>query len=509
MISHNTSFSIVNAVGNKLENTELPTTRLPHISFSEKQLNSHLISLGISEITEQANTDSSTKNIAHFAKFANRKSDEESDARLSKLPSIPAEIYSKLPNLLQTSCVVFEDERQKDVYLTSGLAVLSGCMPSIYGTYDDKTVYANINSFVVAPPASGKGALAFAKSLGQKYHDEVTKESRKQISAYNKENKGRKEQQENGEKPKLKLLYIPGNISAAALIKNLEGNDGRGILCETEADTITNSLKQDWGGFSDLIRKAFQHEPISLSRKTNDEFLDIPLPKLSIAISGTPSQVNGLIKSVDDGLFSRFIFYTFKSNAEWKDVSPVAGRPNLTDYFSKVSDGVSSMIKFHDKYPAEFKLHPDQFKELNTYFKEVLSKLNLLVGEDIIGTIKRHGLIAFRIAMILSGIRKYETLDTSNCMTCSDDDFKTAMALTEVYLQHSIYMMSCLPKASKVKSAGANILYENLPTTFSRQEAVSIGEKHQIKSRTTDKYLKDLVTAKLIDSNSYGKYTKI
>ena len=42
------------------------------------------------------------------------------------------------------------------------------------------------------------------------------------------------------------------------VIKHLVNNDGSGIIVETEADTISNSLRQEWGSFSDLIRKSFQ-----------------------------------------------------------------------------------------------------------------------------------------------------------------------------------------------------------------------------------------------------------
>jgi hypothetical protein len=116
------------------------------------------------------------------------------------------------------------------------------------------------------------------------------------------------------QEPNYKILYIPANISSAMVIQHLKEGNERGIFCETEADSMGNTLKQDWGGYSDLLRKAFHHEPISYSRKTNKEFVEIDNPCLSVALSGTPGQVENLIKSSEDGLFSRFIFYSFKSN---------------------------------------------------------------------------------------------------------------------------------------------------------------------------------------------------
>ena len=51
---------------------------------------------------------------------------------------------------------------------------------------------------------------------------------------------------------------------SSAKTKSLKNS---GILCETEADTITNALKQDWGGFSDILRKGFHYEEVSYARK--------------------------------------------------------------------------------------------------------------------------------------------------------------------------------------------------------------------------------------------------
>ena len=83
----------------------------------------------------------------------------------------------------------------------------------------------------------------------------------------------------------------------------MKEGDEQGIFCETEADTMGNVLKQDWGSYSDLLRKAFHHEPVSYSRKTNKEWIELKMPRLSVALAGTPGQVEGLIKSAEDVLF--------------------------------------------------------------------------------------------------------------------------------------------------------------------------------------------------------------
>jgi hypothetical protein len=221
-------------------------------------------------------------------------------------------------------------------------------MDSIWGTYDQRTVYPNLFSFIVAPAASGKGALTFARELGMSLHRKFLKESRENIRHYQAKLKEAKDAKKEStfdripmttgipSKPKSKVLYIPANSSSAAVIGHLDQSDGSGIICETEADTMGNSFKQDWGGYSDLLRKAFHHEPVTYSRKINEEYIEVEKPRVSIALSGTPSQVKGLISSAEDGLFSRFIFYTFKVNPEWRDVSPKNAN-NLTIFFNVLS----------------------------------------------------------------------------------------------------------------------------------------------------------------------------
>ena len=92
---------------------------------------------------------------------------------------------------------------------------------------------------------------------------------------------------------------------------HIKENDGKGCVFETEADTISGANKQEWGGFSPVLRKNFSGEDISRSRKTDDEFTEISNPRFSFLTTGTPDQVKRLIPTAQDGLYSRFLFYVF------------------------------------------------------------------------------------------------------------------------------------------------------------------------------------------------------
>jgi hypothetical protein len=65
------------------------------------------------------------------------------------------------------------------------------------------------------------------------------------------------------------------------------------------------------GKLFDMLRKAFHHEKISVSRKTNSEYVEVNEPQLCHCIIRTPKQIFNIIPSAEDGLFSRF-FFVFK-----------------------------------------------------------------------------------------------------------------------------------------------------------------------------------------------------
>jgi len=443
------------------------------------------------------------------------------NTKLLNSPCIPQELYSKLPLLLQRSCHPFEQAREKDLFLTGALTVLSGCMSTVCGSYDQRTVYSNIYSFIIAPAASGKGALSLAKELAMSYHRSILLESKEKNRIYELELEQLKSSKRSKKKddsvpdadppvkPKFRILYIPANSSSAAVISHLEQSDGIGIICETEADTMANTLKADFGGYSDMLRKAFHHESITYSRKTNSEFVEVDKPRISIALSGTPSQVRGLIGSASDGLFSRFIFYTFRLKPVWRNVAP-SGKVNLTEYFNGLSEEVKNMVDFLLLYPTTFHLSTEQWQFLNSKFDLWLREVSVFICEDASSTVKRLALIVFRLSMIISAIRKFENGLIDKDIVCTDDDFHTAFSIAEVYKEHALLMFMALPKSSEIKlELNKQKFFDALPIEeFTRAEAVSIGAAIGIKERTIGKYLSNLLGSFLDQPLKYGPYLK-
>ncbi|MBG8552578.1 DUF3987 domain-containing protein [Hymenobacter guriensis] len=370
-------------------------------------------------------------------------------------PTIPAAVYAALPVFLQRCCAPFPTERERDVMLTGTLSILSGCFPQLQGLYDGATVGANLFSFTVAPAANGKGGLAWARRLAYPWHKALVQQSRQeqqehellleQYQQQKRASKGKGPLPAAPEPPAFRQLYIPANSSAAGLIKALADNEGRGILCETEADTLSGALQQDWGNYSDLLRKAFHHEPYTYQRKTGREFYELERPQLSVALTGTPGQVQALIPTAEDGLFSRFLFYAFEAPHVWRDVSPAAGRGNLTAYFDELAQHVTQMIGAVTA-PVVVQLTPGQWQQLNAAGTAWLAAAVAQTGEESGSVVKRLGLTAFRLALLLTLVRTFEYGEQPAQLTCEEADFTTALALADVYRAHALALFDRMPR---------------------------------------------------------------
>ena len=56
--------------------------------------------------------------------------------------------------------------------------------------------------------------------------------------------------------PPNRMFIIPGNNTGSGLLQNLIDSDGTGIICESEADTVSTAIGTEFGNWSDTLRKA-------------------------------------------------------------------------------------------------------------------------------------------------------------------------------------------------------------------------------------------------------------
>lgn len=410
-------------------------------------------------------------------------------------PCIPDSVYANLPDFLKKCCNEFSVQREKDVFLTGALGVLSGCLESIKGRYHHFEYHANLYVIITAPSGSGKGALVFAKYLATPYHEKT-----RSISIIKIED----------EKPvrKHKLLFIPGNTSAAMFYQHLHDNEGAGIFFQTELDTIINAQKQDWGNTSTELREAWHHDQIKSSRKgKGGEYLEINSPRISCVFSGTFNQVRTYLPSTENGLYSRFLFYIFTAQASWQSVKPCLNCELPKDKFLRYGEQVCEMIEYNNDNPADVILSDEQWNHINDYFEKKLHTCIALHGEEMDGLVKRMAVNVFRIIMIISTIRRWEDKRSDKEIKCSDLDFSTSMSLGSTYLEHLIQVYELTSRKSDSQSPKTSF-FNSLPDEFETSTAIEIGKQHGKKQRTVEDYLTKLCDTGLLQRLEQGKYKK-
>jgi hypothetical protein len=412
------------------------------------------------------------------------------------------EIYDDLPDLLKKLVGEFS-EREKDVVLLSSLGVLSNCIPNVMGYYDKKKHFSHLYTMVIAPPASGKGSMGYSSILIDKIHQHELNKSRSKIKNWGKEKIGKC--------PSLDVKILPGNVSSSKFYSHMKENEHGLLIFESEADSISNMLKQDWGNFSDILRKAYHHEKISISREIDDKFIEVESPKLSMVISGTPGQVKPLVLSTENGLFSRFLYYYFDDGIEWKDVTPTDNFTDYTTVFKNSSNDIYELYVELEKVkePIEFQFTDEQWEKLNCTLKNATTIFLDNGLSSLSSSVFRNGLNLFRIAMVLSVLRNIDTITDNQKLICADIDFEISHSIIKYLLDHVILVSEIFKKDKFGLSVYDLNILSNLPKKFKRDEAIKIAGKLEIKTRTMDGYLKKWKIKNVIKPVKPGYYEKI
>ncbi len=347
------------------------------------------------------------------------------------------EMYERLPGPIKNMVNILIDPTERGVFLMGALGTLSGMIPNVQGLYDGMIVYPNLYVFVIGPYGSGKGALSYSRMLGQAVHRAKLGETLK----------AKEEHFEGAPDPPQLLHFIPANNSKTGFFELLNGNQGAGTLFESEGDTLADAIRQDFGNFSDGLRKGFHHEPISYYRRANREFVEIDNPRLSVVLSATFDQMLTLIPTSENGLFSRFCFYNLQGDPTFKNVF-ATGKTNYQDNFRLCGLDVGSIYEFFNglEQPIVFQFTDDQQAQFITKFQNLKDKIRNDITNDLDGLINRLGLQYFRISMILSVYRHLGADGLKNPLYCDNIDFDLAGQIIDVLTAHAIDVFLQLPQ---------------------------------------------------------------
>ena len=434
------------------------------------------------------------------------------------LPSFSAGLKGTLPGLLERVLDKATSDEDGDILLLGSLAALSACLPNVSGVYNGRPVWANLFLFVTARASSGKGRLALCRYLIEPIHDELRQLNEAEMMDYKQKMQQyncakNKADLEKPEEPPLRMLFIPANSSATAVYQVLNDNDGQGIMFETEGDTLANTFSSDYGNYSDGFRKAFHHESVSYVRRKDREYVNLKRPRLSTVLTGTPKQVLSLITDAENGLFSRFIFYYMRTKLEWQDVFQESADGTLDEYFQALGE------EFRDFYVVlktsgemKFRLTPEQGKSFNMWFENVQRDFAAKYGDELIASVRRMGLITFRIAMILTTLRVMENGAFDAELWCLDEDFNSAMKIAQVLIEHTAKVFRELPKVAtgngSQKTIRKQAFWEKLPDEFDRKTFVDVSAGLGIPLSTAERSVKKWCEEGLVERVDQGKYRK-
>ena len=437
------------------------------------------------------------------------------------LPTFARQIRDLLPEFFQKIVDQSISEEDADILLLGALTVISAVLPNISGVYNRRPVWSNLFLFVTARASSGKGRLILCRFLIDPIHDRLREINEAEEMEYEQKmqqyqaNK-KKMNMDKPQEPPLRMLFIPANSSATAVYQVLGDNDGQGIMFETEGDTLANTFASDYGNYSDGFRKAFHHENISYVRRKDREYVNLKNPRLSCLLTGTPKQVQNLITDAENGLFSRFMFYYLTTNLEWQNVFARPEGGTADNYFKALGNQYNDFYKvLREVGEITFHLTPAQEDAFNAYFSQIHSEYPQLLGDEIIASVRRLGLITFRIAMILSAVRMMDDSTFGTDLECLDDDFNAAMAISQALLQHTARVFKDLPRVATQKPAGIGqktvrrqLFLDALPDEFDRQTFIDISSRLGMPLSTAERNIKKWTEEGLLERQDLGKYRK-
>ena len=121
---------------------------------------------------------------------------------------------------------------------------------------------------------------------------------------------------------------------------------------------------------------------------------------------------------------------------------------DLHSYFYGLGSELFEMHKLLLQSPTLVTFSPQQWQQHTAHFSLLLKRTLLEGRESSSGIVYRNGLLAMRLAAILTIFRKYTDYAYAKEYCCTDDDFRTAMDIAHTLLEHSLLLSTSLPDTS-------------------------------------------------------------
>ena len=451
---------------------------------------------------------------------------EKNNELRAQSPYIPDSAYSGLPQFLKDCVQYASDPRERDIILLGSLNCCSALFPGVSFFYKNALYSSHFYHALVANAAAGKGVVAFILSLldaTQEYYDRQRRDQKKafekaqmaweaEVHQALREHRS-PDSDKKPEEPKAKYLKTSSTTSKSRLLEQLATNGELGChMSSTEINTLISSLAQDYGKYEDILCKAAHHEEISQSYKIDGDPIVVPRPHLALIMSGTPEQFTGFFRSHENGLYSRFLIYTRQLNPHWETCAPGEGRVDLREHFHTLGKKLFEMHKLLLESPTLVTFTPGQWERHTQQFG-VWLKSALVEGKEFPTSIVfRHGLLAMRLASILTIFRKWDDYRYAKEYCCTDADFDTAMQIIATVIEHSLLLGTSLPDTGHPPVAMRKFhqfedVLKKLPRIFSYIDFINAAKELGISVSTAKRYLRKAVEQELVVKQK-DKYRK-
>ena len=450
----------------------------------------------------------------------------EADKLRREVPCLPDELFDRLPDFLKRGLTHVRNKRERDILLLSMITNISGCLPGVRMNYGGMVYSADLYLVALAGSGRGKGVMQLAAILPaaiQGYYDELNRkderEYRQKLLKWNLEERLAAQEKrvpdldQCPEMPVERILKVAPNISKSQLILALEAGGSVGLVMNaSELDMISSAMHQEYGKHDDVMRAASQHEEVSSYFKTDHRLVIVSDPHLALCASGTPAQLHKFISSLENGMYSRVAFYVGQAPWEYKSANPGKVRLDMRAYFKGMGEELLRMFIFLSGSPTEVVFTEEQWKEhterFRTYLREVVAEDDDSPGAIVL----RHGLMMSRIAMVLTALRKCEPQWNTSEWKCSDEDFRTAMQIVDVLLEHSLLLSTSMDDtAGRIRPVKAFFklrpILRTMPREFTYSELMAAANEAGLPTASVKRYLLRLVYYQIVEKED-GKYRK-
>lgn len=384
---------------------------------------------------------------------------EMNDGLRGDMPYIPDEVFSLIPSFFPRCTENAANRRERDILLLGSLNSCSALFPNVSFFYKDRYVSPHFYLAIVAPAAAGKGALACTSALLNCTDEYYRRQNRERLKTFDsnllvweeeqrcaKREKRKADIELKPPTPVMQYFKLPATTSKSRLIESLAAAEGVGCsMVSTEIVTLTSAFSQDYGNFEDILLKCYQQEEVASSFKIDGEPKVAHAPRLAVCLSGTQEQFTSLFRSLESGLYSRFMFYTRRQELVWENCGPQGGNIDRMQHFRKLGEEVFEMHRLLLQSPTLVTFTPTQWEEHTAAFTELLRTAAIDGSEATAGIVMRCGLQAMRLAATFTVFRKYADYPYAKEYTCTDDDFHAAMTIAFTTVEHGRLLSTALP----------------------------------------------------------------